>query len=206
MTARGVLSAALLASLHAAVLLACTGEPVVLATLPDADDGPRGRPAPRCVVAEDCAPGTYCDRRACGDAAGTCKPFPVSCPPDELPVCGCDGVTYYSDCLRRASGQSAATPGECGENARTCRAPADCGVGGACARLGGSSPMSCGPDLVGTCWVLPPTCPPAPLGDRWKECAPPPPPGPPPPPPPCRDTCSAIRDGRPHFRALDCGG
>ena len=73
-------------------------------------------------------------------------------------------------------------------------------------RLGGSSPMSCGPDLVGTCWVLPPTCPPAALGDRWKECAPPPPPGPPPPPPPCRDTCSAIRDGRPHFRALDCGG
>jgi hypothetical protein len=45
--------------------------------------------------------------------AGTCQSIPTSCDDGYSPVCGCDGVTYFNDCLRRSGSVQAANPGIC---------------------------------------------------------------------------------------------
>lgn len=183
------------------VAAACTEETIVLANVP-ADDGGAGdktwQEHPRCVNNSDCTPGTFCERRGCADTAGTCEPYPVLCG-DEAPVCGCDGVTYWNDCLRRAAGLAMAHPGECTEGRPCDDGARKCPKGALCAKLVGFDDL--GPSChvpVGRCWVLPATCPPPTRADRWDECA-----------PPeralhCADTCTAIRTERSFVRAISC--
>ena len=177
-----------------ALLASCTDNPVVLATL-----APPGAPAneERCG-GNDCAPGTFCEKPTCDSPAGSCLPFPTVCPSDEAPVCGCDGITYFNDCLRRAAGAGAAHAGECDRDARPCHDSDDCPSGTVCSLLAGSDLRDCDRELRGRCWVVPAECPP-PGADRWQPCGPPPP-GP----IACVDTCNAIRSGVPHARALRC--
>ncbi len=64
-----------------------------------------------------CAEGEYCDvtiQRACGgaDLPGVCVPSARVCTALQ-PVCGCDGRTYSSDCLRIASGVQKNYDGAC---------------------------------------------------------------------------------------------
>ena len=56
---------------------------------------------------DGCPAGTFCDTSRGPDsgcatgATGVCRPVPSWCPEDiPLPVCGCGGVTYSSDCHR----------------------------------------------------------------------------------------------------------
>ena len=65
-----------------------------------------------------CAPGQYCDRILvdCSDQGflgGACIDVLSECPPDGPPVCGCDDVTYDSDCERIRAGVAMATVGSC---------------------------------------------------------------------------------------------
>lgn len=185
------------AATTATLVAACTDDPVVLATVRDGEH--EEGPGTRCVDDRDCKRGSFCERRSCNEPAGTCAAFPVSCADDEMPVCGCDGVTYFNDCLRRAAGASKAQEGECQRDALTCQDLDDCPEGASCAKLVGSDPGACGPDTVGRCWLIPANCPPPTRSDRWSACTPEH--GPP---PLCRDTCNAIRSGEPHHRALHC--
>ena len=75
--------------------------------------------------APPCPTGEYCywePEAGCGfdDGPGTCRPIPTEprCPPGGLPVCGCDGNDYLSDCEANASGVSVQYYGSCG--ARAC--------------------------------------------------------------------------------------
>jgi hypothetical protein len=127
---------------------------------------------------------------------GECqKPPSVFCPPEPDPVCGCDGVTYWNDCIRRQTGAQVEAMGECSV-ACACEVGSDCEVPFAsCAHLvqGGETCHSRGP---GACWVLPPKCMPNPKdAPVWQECHPPDAPS-----PPCVDTCLAIASERPHAR------
>jgi hypothetical protein len=128
---------------------------------------------------------------------GECQPPPtVFCPDEPKPVCGCNGVTYWNDCIRRQFGVQREDEGECSRTACACEVPSDCMVPFAsCARLvqGGET---CHDGGTGSCWVLPPQCRPI-QGEYpiWQECHPPGAPS-----PPCLDTCRAIASGRPQVR------
>jgi hypothetical protein len=191
---------ALAAALGASLALAgaaCNGGDVVLATIPVSDEaGPSG--PIRCNGLGDCPSDAYCAKAACGDVTGTCQLLPAECgqPEQHAAVCGCDGITYFDDCLRQAGGVAASTPGPCWQGVATiCGGAAHtaCPAGAYCAQLGGPGPGPCGPEDDGTCWVLPLSCPP-PGNDQWTPCQ-----G-----GPCVDTCNAIRSGGSYHRAQVC--
>jgi hypothetical protein len=212
-------------------VVACSGRDVVVFDVePDdellsADASPDGAPADASVDAAlqdaaledtgdaeppivcgdlfDCPAYWYCLKNSCSDATGVCEPRPVFCPWDPFPVCGCNGVTYWNDCLRQQLGSAASTPGECQVNAVPCNVGQDCGFPGAgCARLLFPDQECPEPESEpgpGTCWAIPPDCNEVPDEQRWRHC-----PFPEDPPgyiPPCVNTCWAIRSEWVHLQA-----
>jgi hypothetical protein len=211
MSVARLLAAFALAGSSVALFAACADEQIVLATLPPGEDGGLPSQPRRCVDARECSSKEFCSRVTCGDVAGFCELAPVLCEEDARPACGCDGVTYWNDCLRRTAGITAAMPGECGYNARMCRhgggkggppgEPDDCPPGAYCAHLLSlpgvqPPPEFCAPDAPGTCWALPAACPDHAGPDRWIACGTPQ--------TVCAPTCDAIRSGLPYKRASAC--
>ncbi len=195
---------------------ACAPEQILVATLEAGATARREPTGPRCDGDGDCGADAFCAHPTCGDREGRCELRPAFCGDAPSPVCGCDGVTYWSDCLRRSRGQSAAAAGECSlTRALACggRGGRECPPGSTCARIaaaptGGVGPL-CPPDLPGTCWATPPVCAAPASVDRFVRCGPGGPPGPGGPGgvdggAPCVDLCAAVRSGEPHFRALSC--
>lgn len=208
------IAATLVAALAGLVLAsACSSEEIVLATVSPLEAG-SGEPAKRCVDNRDCSSSMFCSRHDCGDLGGTCETRPVVCEEGPMPACGCDGITYWNDCLRRTVGVTAGPPGECGRTALFCGmgggpggpggfppppgSGQGCPPGAACARLlppdftGAMCPF----DVPGTCWALPAICPERGGPDRWIPCDPAR--------TLCASTCEAIRTGEPHRRATFC--
>lgn len=148
-----------------------------------------------CMDDTDCG-GWICDKDGCDATTGVCVPYPFFCSPDPQPVCGCDGVTYWNDCIRLQSTPHTqlAQREQCHASACTCEQTSDCDVPYAsCAHLMGPN-ETCGSHTMGACWVLPPACGPNNDLKRWRECKPPDgsPPG------ACVDTCQAVRSERPY--------
>ncbi len=147
-----------------------------------------------CAATADCHGDEFCEKENCGADAGTghCVPQPRDCSRElHMPgkeVCGCNGVVYWNDCLRRASGESrVAGAGECA-NPATCTEPSTCPDPSASCAL--QAATSCGAPVTGTCWVLPRNCPPT-MPDQalWRSCG-----GP----VTCRDICHAIQSNEQH--------
>jgi hypothetical protein len=163
------------------VASACGAKDVVVAQ--EVEAGPRP-----CASDLECRKDDYCAKASCTAIEGVCERRPATCPDDGAPVCGCDGITYWNDCLRRQVGVAAATQGACPPGvAAACGGPmnAPCANPKAsCARL--LPPGPCPPDVKGACWIMPATCAPAP--PAWIPCGPQ---------TQCVDTCSAIRSGMP---------
>jgi len=155
--------------------------------------GSGGMPAgTSCFELADCPSGWRCEKPSCDAKQGRCEPPVVFIPPELMPVCSCDGVTYWNDELRRQAGATLASAGECAATACACEVGADCMVPFAsCSHLVPGD--TCGRG-TGACWVLPPHCP-ANADQVWQECKPPEPGVPP---PPCVDTCTAIASEKPH--------
>jgi hypothetical protein len=148
-------------------------------------------PSP-CTATSDCMPGWQCEMQGCDALTGECVPWPAFCRPDPAPVCGCDGVTYWNDCIRLQSYARLEGSDPCRASASPCEVGADCGVPYAtCSHLLSRGEM-CGHG-VGACWVLPPQCPPSADPKVWRECNTPAPERP----PACVDTCQAIASEQP---------
>ncbi len=192
-----------------ALASACSNEEIVLATVSPLEAG-AGEPAKRCVDNRDCSSSMFCSRHDCNDLGGTCEARPVVCEEGPMPVCGCDGITYWNDCLRRTVGTTAMRSGECSGTALPCGKGGKGGGGGpgggggcppgaSCARLipPDFTSTMCPFDVPGTCWALPALCPDHGGPDRWISCDPDRPPA-------CTSTCDAIRTGEPHRRATSC--
>lgn len=82
-------------------LAACSSDNIVLAEFFE------------CTQSVECPMGWRCEKKACGDATGVCKQLPAACSEQESLVCGCDGVTYFNDCVRSVCGSSSSMPGAC---------------------------------------------------------------------------------------------
>jgi hypothetical protein len=153
------------AAIASCVLLGCAPTDIVVATLPAHRDGGQEH---TCAADDDCHGDDFCSRDSCDDVTGHCERRPNFCDATTAPVCGCDGISYWNDCIRMQQGITAATPGECLVNALACTGPGTCPHFASCARVF-SSDKACSPDASGACWQLPPACPP-PGVRRYVRC------------------------------------
>jgi hypothetical protein len=132
--------------------------------------GSSGAPPLPCMDDNDCGAGSVCDKHGCDLPFGLCKNAIFFCSDELKPVCGCDGVTYWNDCVRVGAGAVLDGQGQCTSNACPCDVGDDCEVPGAsCSHLLPAGQM-CGHG-PGSCWMLPST--PATDKKRWRECRPP---------------------------------
>lgn len=172
---------------------ACSPTDVVVADVPPAPDA-GAPPFSRMPCRDDteCPSDSFCEAAACDAALGECRRRPVFCPPDVRPVCGCNGVTYFNDCLRSRAGIRASTDGAC-DHGPSCGGPNDAACPdpeAKCARLVGR-PDACGDREPGACWVVPTTCPSGwQEGGAWASCSDPN--------GSCVDACEAITSETPH--------
>lgn len=184
----------------ALAFFACAPLDTIVVDLPLDADGGRPRPEPPCVDSSDCAQGNFCEKMSCEAPVGRCRPRPVACTGEAAPSCGCNGVNYWNDCLRRAQGIAAHVDGECTSPA-ACAGPGSSACPDSDAVCGLLLPPGapCGAPPTGVCWLLPATCPSSVAGaTAWQAC------GPPGPGALCTDLCSALRTGTPHRRANTC--
>ena len=178
-------------------LAGCVTDEIVVATLegglPEVGP-PESRPPQEhpCNKNSDCFSNEWCDKPRCDDDRGHCAFRPLFCGTERIPTCGCDGVSYWNDCIRKQSGVGSSTPRECEMGVATCSTSADCPIGGAsCARLLPPGAM-CGAPTLGVCWMLPFDCPDMPSPETWTPCSDP---------GMCVDTCAAIGSGAVYQRS-----
>lgn len=194
--------------------IACSPENILVATTPIADAGDDTKPdstvptsddaatmQPDCSSNADCELQQYCAKSRCEDARGVCMSRPTLCDPAPDPACGCDGVNYFNDCLRRANGIASAIHGECDDSAILCGLTQSdtCPNEGYCAKF--PSGPYCLPGVPGHCWVLPAQCGEDDMqGERFVLCddglggeA-----------PACVDLCRAIRSEKSYSKVERC--
>ena len=167
----------------------------------DAGPGPDAGPL-YCSDNGDCNITEFCEKASCDAPTGSCMLRPLTCTDVQAPVCDCDGVTFWNDCLRRQQGQLSAHTGECGNSGLTCGGIANLQCPSsyqnvACAMLYANAGMCAMMDPAGVCWVLPPQCPAIVIGGNLRPCSNPST-------GPCLATCEAIRNDATYFRDNLC--
>lgn len=171
------------------LLAACDPVDFTVAHVPDSGDF---APNP-CTDNSDCHGDQFCEKHGCGDTHGDCHQKPLCMGIDEYePVCGCNGVTYWNDCLRKLDGANFKEMDQC-DAAKSCNVASDCSQGpwATCARVSQvSCPTSGAP---GVCWATPAVCPGG-QSTNAQSCA-----G-----GACMDLCSALKSQQPALLKSSC--
>lgn len=193
----------------------CGRDTIYIATFSDASVAPPLACTPS-DAGGNCPTGQFCEA-TCGANEGLCQEIHAEkCATDTTykPQCGCEGISYFNECLRRAASQGASSVNtSCdsqppGTPHKGCTPAQKCPTGSACAFVIASldprfaffvgdasadftSYCANAPPAAnelgnefGNCWALPPTCP-ASTGTNLRSCN------------GCFDACSAIRAGGP---------
>jgi hypothetical protein len=136
---------------------------------PPPGSGPRYCGGPEAIACPDTMMCDLSDALCTATApVGRCMPAETTCTDDGMPVCGCDGTTYGSDCARRLAGAVKmrggacdAAPMACGNVAGDCPAGmfcdyprGDCGEG----QEGVCRPMRAEPCNLCSAYVPGPVC------------------------------------------------
>jgi hypothetical protein len=135
---------------------------------PELDSGLRA-----CGSNEECKATEYCSLPSCtAKRGGTCMPIDSPCFESFNPgVCGCDGVKYFSDCLRKK--QRVTADPSCAEHracASTGPTTSTCPLYAVCSNL--FTDRSCRPgQALRECWVLPTECPRVLGGEQYVACS-----------------------------------
>jgi hypothetical protein len=182
----------LVIGLSCMLICACAPQDIVLLDLPAAatDDGD-GAVARPCIVNRDCPASYMCGRVQCAAPTGRCEPLPLVCSEVSGPICGCDGVTYWNDCVRRLAKVSSSAAGECYDAPALCGGKDNraCPANTYCAHV---SPVGvCDPMEPGRCWGMPTTCPTGVKIGTYNCAAPQEPAN-------CVGLCAAIKSELPH--------
>ena len=119
-----------------------------------------------CTSTPECGTGLYCKKATCAAASGVCtgKPDYQACSSElnksdgGVSVCGCDHLTYNSDCMAASYGVSVDFAAACPTlPSGPCTSQADCG-GDSYAALVFCKPTTCG-EAAGLCTSVPGVCP-----------------------------------------------
>lgn len=182
-------------------LVGCQAETIITASDRKAAEGGDDAGLFDCKNNDDCGDDEYCAKQGCDpETRGRCTLRPPGCGSEDQRVCGCDGVTYFNDCLRRQNGMGLRAAQECDQDPLRCGGPDEvaCPSGSECAlfiRGRPPPPPLCPVDLLGECWALPTECSSQPMGgDRYTPCGQ----------VACLDLCSVIRTGIPAIRVNRC--
>jgi hypothetical protein len=189
------------------IALACSRDPILVATIePDSDASVKCQISDAGDAGASCKDG-FCSATACG-STGFCESIDSDACASSGPECGCNGVSYFNRCLRQEARVSLAGNAQCGFGMRTLGCTdKDCPTNASCALILPGLPsqlseiadaaLSCGEKvrlmppqygLFGVCWSRPDACPDAgsPLvqSDLCEQCI---------------DECSAIKEGGVYF-------
>jgi hypothetical protein len=143
-----------------------------------------------CAWGDDCGVGYYCFAPGCG--AGDCilKPVPAGQPPEPVPVCGCDGATYWNKEVAASLGMSISAQGACATSI-PCGPGRMCPGSLKCNREVMDEP-SCSPQALGECWGTALSCPlDGPLGRACSNGK-------------CELQCSLLQSQNPWFQDPTC--
>jgi hypothetical protein len=144
-----------------------------------------------CDSSADCDKGQYCLKPGCAesDSKGLC-----ATPAATGPVCGCNGVTYYTGALAVAAAEDVAGRGICGPataTAKTCAGKLKCAEGETC---GDISPRgSCIVKTTPICWQMPQAC--GKELQTYSECGS----------DKCETMCQAVKSGAHAIGNANCG-
>lgn len=139
---------------------ACSPEPGDAGTDVDAssDGSPGDGGACDPTVRGSCGAAAYCASTDC--KSGHCVARPSESSTGEVPVCGCDGITYWNENIANARGMSAGAAGACAKGV-SCGGPGPdvpCPDGFSCNKPIAGSGVCNMQSWPGTCWALPKTC------------------------------------------------
>ena len=89
---------------------AAPGDAMLAVDASVSDAGGPDAAAPSCADNNGCAQTEFCAKASCTATTGICVTRPQNCLENGTPVCGCDDVNYWNDCVRRQHGMLGPRP------------------------------------------------------------------------------------------------